>query len=109
MAAGTFYVKKGDRLPSLQATLVDGNGNPVVLTGATVVFNMNDAAGNVKIASGSVSVVSATGGTVAYAWGASDTNTVGTFYGEFAVTIGGLVERFPNDGNIVIVVTANIG
>ena len=109
MPGGTFYVKKGDRLPILQATLVDGNGNAVNLTGATVTFSMANSAGTLVITDGSCTIVSATGGVVSYAWGSSDTTTAGTFTGEFEVTIGGLVQRFPNDSNIFIVITSNLG
>jgi hypothetical protein len=109
MPAGTFYIKQHDRLPSLQATLLDGNGQPINLTGATVTFTMVNAAGSVIVNDAAATVVNATAGVVAYAWGVSDTTNSGTFYGEFEVTSGGLVERFPNDGNITIIITAAIG
>src|SRR5579871_2069917 len=102
MPGGTFYIKRGDRLPVLAFTLTDGNGNPVNLTGATVTLNMVNQAGSLVISDAACVVDSALGGTGHYAWGGSDTTTVGTYYAEIAVSNAGLEETFPNDSNITV-------
>ena len=45
-----------------------------------------------------------------YVWQTGDTDTAGTFQGEFEVTYtSGEIETFPNDGYIGIEVLADIG
>lgn len=109
MPGETWYMKNGDRLPALQGTLTDGNGNPANLAGATVTFNMKDSTGASKIADAACTIVNAAGGIVSYTWGASDTTTSGTFTGEFAVNIGGLEQTYPNSYNIVVVIMDALG
>lgn len=92
-----FYIKRNDRDPSIAYELTPRS---LDLTGATVVFNMKDASGSVKVNRGAGSVVTATGTpTVKYDWAAGDTDTAGTFYGEFEVTFAsGAPGSFPNGG-----------
>lgn len=105
-----FNIKQNDRIPAFQATLLDGYGNPVNLTGATVVFNMKSSAGVAKITAGTCSIVTATAGIVSYAWAPGDTNTVDTFSAEFEVTFpSGLNASFPNDSNLQVVVYGEVG
>ena len=105
MSGNTIYLKQGNLLPIVTATLYDGSG-VVNLTGASVAFVMKDpATGTVKV-NGSCSVSSpATAGTVTYTWVGTDTNTVATYNAEFQVTFAsGKIETFPNDGWLRVVV-----
>lgn len=104
-----FYIKQNDRLPVLNATLVDGNGNPVNLTGTAVTLNMRDSANNVKIAGAACTITNAVGGQVSYAWAPGDVNTAGTYSAEFEVAFAGGNETFPNDSNITVVITSELG
>lgn len=104
-----FNIKQNDRLPAIQASLVAGNGAAVNLVGSTVTFNMRDSSGASKVSAGACTILDAANGVVSYAWGTTDTNTAGTFTAEFEVTNGGLTETFPNDSNITVVITAELG
>lgn len=103
-----FYIKQNDRRPNLQATLKDGDGDVVSLTGATVVFSMA-AAGVVKVDNAAATLSDASGGVVYYAWAAGDTDTPGVYDGEFEVTFSdGTVETFPNSGHLKIIITKEV-
>ena len=101
-----FYLKQNDTAPSIRATLKDGSGSVIDLTGASVRFHMKDLAGTVKIDTDATVISPATSGIVQYNWTTSDTDTAGTYYAEFEVTYANnTVESFPNDGNIGILIT----
>lgn len=103
----TFYIKQNDTSPAIEFQL-----DPVVdLTGATVVFNMAQQDGTAKISRGVASVVGAAAdGIVKYDWSDGDTDTAGTFFGEFEVTYSdGSIETFPNADNIAVVITSDLG
>lgn len=93
----TFYIKQNDTSPAWQVTLKDAAGNAVDVTGATVVFSMEDAFGTAKINEAAATIVTAASGVVSYSWSAGDTDTAGDFFGEFEVTYAdSTVETFPN-------------
>lgn len=104
-----FNLKQNDTSPSLQTTLLDGDGLPVnIVDNSAVRFHMRAAGGTVKIDTDAV-VVNAVSGIVRYDWTATDTDTAGTFQAEFEVTYSdGKIETFPNLGYIEIVITDDI-
>lgn len=112
MSAKTFYIKLGDRLPSLGCTLLDDTGVAQDVTGATVKFAVRRKNTKPALLDASATVVTAASGIVRYDWAAGDTATllgVGDFEGEFQVTLAnGKVGTFPGDGYIPIVVTRDI-
>jgi hypothetical protein len=95
-----FYVKQRDTRPKLRATLKDGSGAVVDVTGATVRYSMRHAAtGSLKVNRQTAVLVTPTGGLVEYAWSGAngDTDTPGDYTGEFEVTFSDLtVQTFPN-------------
>lgn len=99
-----FFIKSGDLLPFLDATLTDANGDPVDLTGATVVFHMGPRRADPATVTGAATILSAVEGTVRYAWQAGDTDEVGTFRAEFEVAIAGKPLTFPNDKNFHVII-----
>lgn len=103
----TFYLKKGDTSPSLIYALDPAS---VVLTGATVRFNMRLSGGATKVSRAAAVIVTATGTpTVQYNWQAADTDTAGFYEAEFEVTYaGGAVETFPNSDFIRVQITGDI-
>lgn len=97
-----FEIKQNDRRPVFVVALKDNFGEAgeaaVDLTAATaVVFNMRAASGGaVKVSRGAATVTNAAGGEVTYAWGATDTDTVGAFEAEVEVAWNdGKAETFP--------------
>lgn len=93
----TFYIKQNDTSPDLQVTLKDGDDAAVDVSGATIVFSMSDIGGIVKVSEQSVTTVTAESGIVKYPWSAADTDTPGTYRGEFEVTFsGGQIQTYPN-------------
>lgn len=105
-----FTIKEGDLLPELNAVLKDRNG-VVDLTGATLRFHMRvpGSSGTGKVEAAATVVTAATGA-VKYVWAGTDTDTAGEYYGEFQVTWGDTrKETFPNNGQLLIVVTADLG
>ena len=104
----TVYMKKGDRLPLLQAELTDASGTPLNLTGATVTFKMRSRNGTVLKVNAAASVISAELGVVQYAWGATDTDTEGSFDAEFVASFGGLPMTVPGAGAFLIVIGSGL-
>jgi len=100
--------KKGDRLPSIVATLKKPDGTIQDLTSATGVTFVYYPAGGGASKGGACTILSpATNGQVQYDPVSADTDTVGQFFGEFVVTFtGGKTERFPNDRMVEVQVVA---
>lgn len=105
-----FNIRQNDTGPTLDRTLTDSEGATVDITGATIVFNMRDTNGTVKVNRAVATIVGAgTAGTVRYSWVAADTNTTGLYNGEFEVTFAsGRIQTFPNPGAIRIQITDDI-
>lgn len=80
-----FRISKDATLPKIQVKLLD-QGEVVDLTGATVVFSMEDEAGTLKITGQAGVVEDELNGIVSYTWSAGDTDTTGRFFGQFKIT-----------------------
>jgi hypothetical protein len=104
-----FNLKQNDTSPSIQTTLLDGNGFPVDISGNLgVTFHMRNSEGTVIIDT-AATVVTPGFGIVRYDWDAADTATSGTFQAEFEVTYSdGKVETFPNASYIEVIITDDI-
>jgi hypothetical protein len=102
------HVKEGDTGAVFTAALKDNTGTAVNLTGASVDFVMALPNTTPKV-NADATIVSPTLGTVSYTSGATDLNVVGTFFVEWEVTFaGGGIQRFPGDGEDVVVVRRNL-
>lgn len=95
MAPTTFYIKQGNTLPVITATLMDQYGNVPNLTGASVYFHMTNAFyGNAVNAP--ATIVNPTAGQVSYTWQTGDTNNTGTYsYEWYVVFASGAQETYP--------------
>ena len=101
-----FTIKRGDTSPAIRYALEPAT---VVLTGATVRFQMRARNGAVLMDVAAL-VVPATGTpTVEYSWQAGDTATAGLYEAEFRVTYAdGKIETFPNAGFIQVRVNQDV-
>ncbi len=99
----TIKLKRNDAKSKIGATFADSAGNPIDLTGATVVFSMKprEGSGALKVNRAPAAVLSpATAGKAEYELSASDIDTAGLFLGEFEATLpDGSVITFPR-GNV---------
>ena len=101
-----FFLKQNDTSPAIEYTL-----SPLTnLSGASVVFNMTDSDGVVKVNRQAAVVDDAVNGVVQYLWDAADTDTSGLFLAEFEVTFAdATVETFPNATDIGVLITRDLG
>lgn len=97
-------LKTGDTEPDLVVTLYKDNGNPIDLsTGTpTVEFALAEANESTLVVdddtSGNVTISDASNGEVTYSWQSGDTDTKGTYEGEFRVVDASGTTSFPNRG-----------
>ena len=106
----TFYIKEGDTSPAIEYAL---SPTDITLNGASVVFNMKDRRGQVKVNRQAATITDdgllSDTPTIQYDWVAADTDTAGTYYAEFEVTYADTtVESFPNSGFITVEIEADI-
>lgn len=103
-----FFIKQGDQLPAIQSTLLDANGLPINLSGASVVFLMRKLGAPTPKVEASASIVDALNGIVAYAWQPGDTDTPDSYGGEWVATVGGLQMTVPNFNYVTIIISPNL-
>lgn len=112
-----YQIKRGDRRPYFRVQLKQtdpasptGALIPVDLTGAVAVkFLMKPAAGALKV-NATGFIVSATTGVVEYRWGATDTDTSGTFNMEVEVDWGGGEKQtFPSSSYFPVTISDDLG
>jgi hypothetical protein len=104
-------IKKGDRLPKLSRQFLT-DGAATDLAGATITFNMwNAATGTQVITDGVCTLVSAATGQVEYPWTATDATLAAGFYvASFTATFSGpRLLTAPNNGMITVQIVAEIG
>ena len=104
-----FAIKRHDTGPSLNAVLTHDDNVAVDLTGATVKFHMKDAFEGTVLVDQPAVIVDSAAGKVRYDWDAADTAQAGCFPAEFEVTFSdGVIETFPNDENLTIIIAEDI-
>jgi hypothetical protein len=102
----TFYLKSEDTAPVLEATLTDASGEPIDLTGASVLFKMATPRNGETVVDTSARIADASAGLVRYPWAAEDTAEPGRYRAEFVVTYAdGSIETFPNVGSHDIIIS----
>lgn len=101
----TFIIKRGDTSPALRFALLPES---VVLTDATVRFQMQRAGGG-TVVDAAAAIVSTEPPVVEYAWSAGDTAEAGRFEAEFRVEYAdGTIETFPNAGFIPVLIGKDV-
>lgn len=110
------WVKQGDTAPGVRQTLLDGEGNPVNLTNATVEFHMRPMRGTIAVPISRTGVIDQVGdgsdgskGKVHVEWEDGDLDVPGGYVAEWQVTFQDTrVETFPNDHSFTIAVTEQV-
>lgn len=113
-SVAAFEIKKGDRLPELEATLKAGSGAVLTATDLSAVtgvkFLMRNHAETKTINAAATVVGDGTTGEVSYAWADGDTDTPDLYEAEFQVTyIDGRKQTFPNEGHFAVRVVDDLG
>jgi len=108
-----YVIKTGDLGPPIDAICRDGTGAIVNLTGATgvrfIMRSNDDPSGVPKVAAAGSIIGLATDGHVRYTWVAANVDTAGLYDAEFEVTFAGPApQTFPNDRQIVILITPDL-
>lgn len=104
----SFKIKTNDTSPKLNVTLKDASGNLINLTGTSVRFHMKKYGASSLKVDAAADIVDEEG-QVRYSWAAGDTDTAGSYYGEFEVTYGdSSVETFPNSGYFTILIKEDL-
>lgn len=101
-----FYVKQGDTAPSVTATLLNPDGTPTNLTGATVTFRMTNGTDTVEAAA--IVESPPTDGQVTYEWAPGDLDVWGGYAAEWIVDQSGATQTFPSDGYNWVDVVPNL-
>ena len=102
-----FSIGKGDRLPAIEAELLQGE-KAVNLTGATVEIRYRPQAGG-AVTTKTASITDAAKGCVSYGWVSGDTDTAGVYVARWRVTYAdGKKSSFPNVGFIKIAITDDL-
>ena len=106
----TSTIKQNDTSPPFTATLRDGDGEVVDISGATVKFLMRNRLTRALKVDGVASVVSGSGGTISYTWASGDTDTPGTYEVEIEITFSDeTVATWPSDGYHELSVLDDLG
>ena len=96
MSTDVFYIKEGDRGPSITTTLLDPDNDPADLTSSTVAFRMSN--GVTTIGGAGDIQGDPTLGVVLYDWAEDDTDEWGGYQAEWVVTTSGVPQTFPGAG-----------
>lgn len=105
----SFIIKRNDLSPRITSTFEAPAGTPVDLSGTSVRFIMTkDGASSPKV-NQPATIISATAGSVEYAWSGTDTDTAGLYRAEWEVTFAGSIKRtFPADDYLYVYVVADL-
>ena len=86
-----FYIKQYDAQPYYPCDVIDSDGDPVDLAGASIVCTMKNTRTNslqINRQSVGINVTSEAGGQFEYKWqtGSGDTDVIGKYHIEFEIT-----------------------
>lgn len=103
-------IKRNDTLPYLAIQVLDSNGDAKDLTGATAEFHMSKTIGGATKVNAPAEITDAELGHIEYHWQVGDTDTTGSYFGEFQViTMGGRKFTNPVKNNLIIEVITDLG
>lgn len=90
-------VKQNDTRPAITYQALQGNGSPISLSGATIVFSMRNSQNQtIKVNRAGATIVNASLGTMMWTPASGNYDTIATYEGEFEVTFSdGGIQTFP--------------
>ena len=101
-----FFIKSGDREPSLKAFLLQEDGTPVPnLAGATLQLRWKRADNTNPPTVSAAVIVNAATAEVRYDWSIGDTATPGLYEAEWIATNAGKAQTVPSRGAFYFTVT----
>lgn len=105
-----FVIKQGDTAPRITGTLTDGSGDPVDVSGSTVLLHLHGLTIENDISlPASIDVDAPDKNVVYYDWETGDTDEAGYYGGEWQVTYGsGQIQTFSNYGVFLVQVAEQI-
>lgn len=105
-----FTMKANDTLPRLRSTLTYSDASVVDLTGSSVQFIMRTVdPGAPKVKAAAAIVTASAPAVVEYTWAAVDTDSPGSYLGEFEVTFpDSRVRTFPTEGYFTIDILSDL-
>lgn len=106
-----ILMKAGDTAPAVRATLLDVEGDPVDLTGASVKFILaSQGDPHTVLVDEAAELEDAATGKVVYQWVDGDTDTPGSYDVEFEVVyLDGTVQTFPTVGFLSCTIGDDLG
>lgn len=105
----SFFLKRGDTLPTVSATLSNYDGTAINLTDSTVRLVYRAADGSGTATRVTATIESAEDGEVSYAWQTGDTATAGNYVCEWEITFsGGSILTVPNGSYIPFTILADL-
>jgi len=102
MSGAYFYIKQGDLLPSLRATLLGPDDEPADLTGVEVRLRLARPDGTFFFDRVVTVESPPTAGVARYDWQAGDTDVEGAHLGEFRGIFDGKLLTFPNYQHMIV-------
>jgi len=102
-------IKQHDTLPVLRSQVVDDNGLPVNLTGATLVrFTMRLYGATTLAVNANAALDDAANGWVKYVWQAADTAAARLYSGEFEITLPAGKMTFPRGAPLRVLIRPDL-
>lgn len=104
-----YEIKRGDRLPSLKATLLDAANQPIanlnLATSITAVFKKPDN----TVLRRACTLIEPAAAKVEFVWATGDTDQVGAWQVEFEITWPGGPQTVPSKGTVAFEVYPDLG
>lgn len=106
----TTQIKQHDTGPAFTATLTDGDGNAIDLTGAAAVLLLRRTGTRVLAVTGVMTITDAAAGKVRYPWAVGDTDRCGEYDLEVQVTFAdAVIETYPNNAYHKLTILKDLG
>ncbi|HJW80808.1 MAG TPA: hypothetical protein VJ396_01080 [Acidiferrobacterales bacterium] len=104
-----FTIRKGNRLPGIEAVLYDGNGVVDLTDAVSVELRVRPEKGETATVVYTAEITGLTTGRVRYLWGVGTTDTPGIYNAAWRVTWpSSKTSDYPNKGTLKIAITDDL-